>query len=134
MPRALKVLDPACWSASRRICGCMKDTNGDLKADTKELVDEYLRQGERRHRAQREQLVLGDGQHHYSSEHNWDCRFKNGKFESQNRRSVAGSGTSRRTTPGASIATVNDSPLYVDYDALASYFLRNPNVVRTRGL
>ena len=63
MPRALKVLDrgavligepPNVW--------LMKDTDGDLKADTKEVIVNTYGNPERRHRAQRQQPVLGDGQ------------------------------------------------------------------------
>ncbi len=68
----------------------------------------------------------------YSSEHTWDLRSRTAS-SSRCRRSAAGSGRFRRMTRGRIYRNVNDSPLYVDFTP-ARYFLRNPNIVRTRGL
>ena len=62
MPRALKVLDHGVLVGEPPNLWLMKDTDGDLKADTKDAGRQHLRQPERRHRAQRQQPVLGDGQ------------------------------------------------------------------------
>ena len=45
LPRALKVLDHGVLVGEPPNLWLMKDTNGDLKADTKELVSQHLRRG-----------------------------------------------------------------------------------------
>ena len=68
----------------------------------------------------------------YSSEHTWDLRLTNGS----SRRLPAlsrGQWQISQDDAGRVYRNVNDSPLYVDYTP-SRYFLRNPNVVRTRGL
>ena len=83
LPRALKVLangvlvgePPNLWYA--------KDTDGDLKADTKELVrNDYGRlEGNLEHNANSLWWALDNWI--YTSEHDWYLRWKNGKFEVQ---------------------------------------------------
>ena len=105
MPRALKVLDHGVLIGEPPNLWLMKDTDGDLKADTKESVVNTYGNAERRHRAQREQPVLGDGQRHVLVRaHLGPAAAKNGKFESLPALAAA-SGRCRRTTRAASIAT-----------------------------
>ncbi len=64
LPRAIKVLDRAVLVGEPPNLWLMKDTDGDLKADTRDLVSDNYGRGRREHRAQRQQPVLGDGQRH----------------------------------------------------------------------
>ena len=63
LPRALKVLDQGVLVGEPPNLWLMKDTDGDLKADTKDLVSDTYGRAGGEHRAQRQQPVLGDGQH-----------------------------------------------------------------------
>ena len=64
LPRALKILDHGCaliGEPPNLVKAC--DTNGDLKADTKEVIKDGF--GRRRqYRACRQRALLGHGQHH----------------------------------------------------------------------
>ena len=68
----------------------------------------------------------------YSSEHVWDLKWKNGKFESLPTISK-GQWLITQDDFGRVFKNTNDSPLFVDFTP-ARYFLRNPNTPRTRGL
>ncbi len=68
----------------------------------------------------------------YSSEHSWDLRMTATGFETMPALS-RGQWQISQDDAGRVYRNVNDSPLYVDYTP-SRYFLRNPNVVRTRGL
>ncbi len=132
LPRALKVLangvlvgePPNLWFA--------KDTDGDLKADTKELVrNDYGRlEGNLEHNANSLWWALDNWI--YTSEHDWYLRLKNGKFEVQKTLSRGQWGVGMDDA-GRIYRNVNTEALFADI-VPASYFMRNPNVVRTRGL
>src|SRR5258708_18374782 len=68
----------------------------------------------------------------YTSEHDWHLRWKNGAFETVPTLS-RGQWGATQDDAGRIYRNVNDSPLFVDYLA-PSYYMRNPNLVRTRGL
>ena len=131
LPRAFKILDHNCalvgepphlWKAC--------DTNGDLKADTKELVDNtFATEGVVEHGANG--LYWAMDNWIYVSEHTWDLHPKDGKFNvvpSLNR----GQWGLTQDDAGRLYRDVNTDPLYVDYTA-PRYFMRNPNVTRTTG-
>jgi mono/diheme cytochrome c family protein/glucose/arabinose dehydrogenase len=133
MPRALKVLDkggvlvgepPNLWY--------FQDTDGDLKADKKELItDTYGNPNAGiEHNANSTFWAMDNIM--YSSEHTRDLRWKNGKFETLPALS-RGQWQVSQDDAGRIYRNVNDAPLYVDYTP-SRYFLRNPDVVRTRGL
>ena len=133
MPRALKVLDkgwvlvgepPHLW--------LMKDLDGDLKADTKDLVvDTYGNaNGGIEHNAN--SLFWAMDNVMYSSEHTFNLRLKGGKFESLPTLS-RGQWQISQDDAGRIYRNVNDAPLFVDFTP-ASYFVRTTNVPRTRGL
>jgi len=132
MPRALKVLDHGVLVGEPPNLWLMKDTNGDLKADTKEkIVETYGNaNGGIEHNAN--SLFWAMDNIMYSSEHTWDLRFRDGKFESLPALS-RGQWQVSQDDAGRVYRNVNDAPLYVDYTP-SRYFIRNPNVVRTRGL
>ena len=132
LPRAFKILDRNCalvgeppnlWKAC--------DTNGDLKADTKELVNNtFSNLGVIEHGANG--LYWAMDNWIYVAEHNWDVRPKNGKFEIVPSLSRGQWGLTQDDA-GRLYRNVNTDPLYVDYTP-PRYFMRNPNVTRTSGL
>src|SRR6188768_879610 len=132
MPRALKVLDHGVLIGEPPNLWLMKDTNGDLVADTKDLVvDTYGNpNGGIEHNAN--SLFWAMDNVMYSSEHVWDLRLANGKFEPLPALS-RGQWQVSQDDAGRIYRNVNDSPLFVDYTP-SRYFLRNPNGARTRGL
>ena len=132
MPRALKVLDHGVLVGEPPNLWLMKDTDGDLKADTKELVVNTYGNpnGGIEHNAN--SLFWAMDNVMYSSEHVWDLRWRNGKFESLPALS-RGQWQISQDDAGRIYRNVNDSPLFVDYTP-SRYFLRNPNGARTRGL
>ncbi len=132
MPRAFKILDHNCalvgepphlWKAC--------DTDGDLKADTKELVnDTFATQGVIEHGANG--LYWGMDNTIYVSEHTWNVQPKDGKFEivpTLNR----GQWGITQDDSGRIYRDVNTDALFTDYIP-AKYFIRNPDVTRTEGL
>jgi mono/diheme cytochrome c family protein/glucose/arabinose dehydrogenase len=132
LPRALKVLDHGVLIGEPPNLWLMKDTNGDLKADTKEAV--YKNYGR----------FIGGIEHNangllwamdnvlYTSEWNENLRLKDGRFEVLPSLS-RGQWQASQDDAGRVFRNVNDAPLFVDYTP-ARYFLRNPNAARTRGL
>ena len=132
MPRALKVLDHGVLIGEPPNLWVMKDTNGDLVADTKDLVVNTYGNpnGGIEHNAN--SLFWAMDNVMYSSEHVWDLRLANGKFEPLPALS-RGQWQVSQDDAGRIYRNVNDSPLFVDYTP-SRYFLRNPNGARTRGL
>ena len=132
LPRAFKILAGGCaligepptlWKAC--------DTDGDLKADTKEKVaDGFARLGVLEHGANG--LFWGMDNLLVVSEHEWNVAFKAGQF-------VTVPGLRRgqwgvtQDDAGRIYRNVNTDPLFVDYVS-PDYFARNPDLVRTRGL
>jgi mono/diheme cytochrome c family protein len=131
-PRALKVLEHGVLIGDPPNLWLMKDTDGDLKADTKELVVNTFGNpnGGIEHNAN--SLFWAIDNVLYSSEHVWDLRWRNGKLESLPALS-RGQWIVSQDDAGRIYRNVNDSPLFVDYTP-SRYFLRNPSGVRTRGL
>ena len=132
MPRALKVLEHGVLVGEPPNLWLMKDTDGDLKADTKELVVNTYGNpnGGIEHNAN--SLFWAMDNVMYSSEHVWDVRWQNGKLEPLPALS-RGQWQVSQDDAGRIYRNVNDSPLFVDYTP-SRYFLRNPNGARTRGL
>ena len=132
MPRALKVLEHGVLVGEPPNLWLLKDTDGDLKADTKELiVNTYGNaNGGIEHNANSVFWAMDNTM--YSSEHTWDLRLKHGAFVPQPALS-RGQWQVSQDDAGRIYRNVNDSPLYVDYTP-SKYFLRNGNAVRTRGL
>ncbi|MBC2669769.1 c-type cytochrome [Novosphingobium piscinae] len=132
LPRAFKVLAGGCaligepptlWKAC--------DTNGDLKADTKDKVtDGFARLGVLEHGANG--LFWGMDNRLVVSEHEWNLAYRAGQF-------VTVPGLRRgqwgvtQDDAGRIYRNVNTDPLFVDYVS-PDYYARNPDLVRTRGL
>ena len=132
MPRALKVLDHGVLVGEPPNMWLMKDTDGDLKADTKELVVDTFgnRNGGIEHNANGTLWAMDNVM--YSSEHAWNLEYRDGVIKSVPSLS-RGQWQGSQDDAGRVYRNVNDSPLFVDYTP-ASYFLRNDNAARTRGL
>lgn len=132
MPRAMKVLDKNCaligeppnlWKAC--------DTNGDLRADTKDLIDDHFSTlGVVEHGANG--LYWGMDNTLVVSEHAYNLEFKNGTLQTAASLSRGQWGVTQ-DNGGRIYRNVNTDPLFVDYVA-PKYYVRNPNAVRTRGL
>jgi mono/diheme cytochrome c family protein/glucose/arabinose dehydrogenase len=132
LPRALKVLDAGVLVGEPPNLWLMKDTDGDLKADSKELVsDTYGRPAASiEHNANSLYWALDNII--YTSEHDWHLRLRRGKFEILPTLSRGQWGASMDDA-GRIYRNVNDAPLFADFIA-ARYYSRNPNLARTRGL
>jgi mono/diheme cytochrome c family protein len=133
LPRALKILDHNCaliGEPPNLVKSC--DTNGDLVADTKEVIkDGFGRQGNIEHAANG--LYWGMDNTINISEHNYNLAFKgDGKFEVVPNL-VRGQWGITQDDGGLIFRNFNTDPLFVDYIP-PSYFLRNPDVTRTSGL
>jgi mono/diheme cytochrome c family protein len=132
LPRAVKVLADGVLIGEAPNLWLARDTDGDLKADTKELVaDTYGRlEGNPEHNANG--LYWGMDNIIYTAEHTWNLRLKNGKFEVLPGLS-RGQWNLSMDDAGRIYRNWNEQPLFVDIIPM-HYFMRNPNVVRTRGL
>ncbi|NUR54467.1 MAG: hypothetical protein HOQ29_08470 [Acidobacteria bacterium] len=133
LPRALKTLDgraalvgepPNLW--------LMTDTDGDLKADTKALVDGTYGRAEGNIEHNANSLLWALDNIIYTSEHDWHLGRTNGAFTviPTLSRGQWGAG---QDDAGRVYRNFNDAPLFVDYLA-PKYYMRNPSLVRTRGL
>src|SRR3954469_21233472 len=81
LPRALKVLDKGVLVGEPPNLWLMKDTDGDLKADTKDLVSDSYGRAAASIEHNANSLYWGMDNTIYTSEHDWHLREKNGKFE-----------------------------------------------------
>jgi mono/diheme cytochrome c family protein/glucose/arabinose dehydrogenase len=132
LPRALKVLDQGVLVGEPPNLWLMKDTDGDLKADSKDLVsDTYGRPAASiEHNAN--SLFWAMDNVMYTSEGDFHLRLKNGKVETIPTL-ARGQWGATQDDAGRVFRNVNDAPLFADFVA-ARYYTRNPNLVRTRGL
>jgi mono/diheme cytochrome c family protein/glucose/arabinose dehydrogenase len=132
LPRAVKVLHTGVLVAEAPNLWLARDTNGDLKADTKDLVrNDYGRlEGNPEHNAN--SLHWGLDNVIYTSEHAYHLKLTNGKFDviPTLSRGQWGVGSD---DGGRIYRNWNEQPLFVDIIP-ARYFMRNANVARTRGL
>jgi mono/diheme cytochrome c family protein len=133
LPRALKILDHNCaliGEPPNLVKSC--DTNGDLVADTKEVIkDGFGRLGNIEHSANG--LFWGMDNIINVSEHNYNVLPKDGgKFEIVPNL-VRGQWGVTQNDGGLIFRNFNTDPLFVDYIP-SKYFVRNPDVTRTRGL
>src|SRR5687768_10156024 len=132
LPRSVKVLDRGVLVAEPPNLWLARDTNGDLKADTKERVrDDYGRlEGNPEHNANG--LLWGLDNTIYTSEHTYHLELKNGAFRVQPALSRGQWGLSSDDA-GRVYRNWNEQPIFADIVA-SRYYMRNPNLVRTRGL
>ena len=131
LPRALKVLDKGVLVAEPPHLWLATDTNGDLKADGKELVcDCYGTElANVEHNANGLLWALDNWMH--TSEGDTYFRWKDGKFETRRTLSRGQWGVSQDDV-GHIYRNSNSSALNIDF-VPTPYYARNPNLLRTRG-
>jgi mono/diheme cytochrome c family protein len=133
LPRALKVLDKNCaliGEPPNLIKAC--DTNGDLKADTREIIHgDFGKRGNIEHAANG--LYWSMDNVINVSEHNYNILPKPGGTFAFVPNLVRGQWGITQDDAGLLFRDVNTDPLFVDY-VPASYYVRNPGLTRTRGL
>ena len=132
LARSLKVLDDGVLVAEPPNVWLMRDTDGDLRADARELVtDQYGR---------RETDPENNANSFYWALDNWmytsgqttiQLRRKRGAFELQ-RTLPRGEWGVAQDDEGHIFRNTNESALHVDYVPTA-YFARNPHLLRSRG-
>ena len=111
LPRALKVLDDGVLVGEPPNLWLARDTNGDLRADTKELVTNTYGRLDANVEHNANSLLWGLDNWMHTSETDVYLRLKKGKEERRGtrsrcaRRSRAANGARRRTMPGGSTAT-----------------------------
>jgi mono/diheme cytochrome c family protein/glucose/arabinose dehydrogenase len=132
LPRAVKVLDSGVLVGEPPNLWLMKDADGDLKADSRELVSDSYGRAAATIEHNANSLFWGLDNVIYTSEHDWHLRWKNGRFETIPTLARGQWGASMDDA-GRIFRNVNDAPLFADFVA-AKYYARNPNLVRTRGL
>ena len=133
LPRALKILDKGCaliGEPPNLVKAC--DTNGDLVADTKEIIkDGFGRVGNIEHAANG--LFWGMDNTINISEHTYNALPRDGGGIEIVPNLNRGQWGITQNDAGLIFRDVNTDPLFVDYIP-ARYFTRNPDVTRTRGL
>ena len=131
LARWLKVLDRGVLVAEPPNLWLFQDTNGDLRADRKELVSNLYgrREGNVEHNAN--SLLWALDNNIYTSEIDIDLRWKNGKFDVRRTLSRGQWGITQDDA-GRIFRNTNESALHVDL-VPARYFMRHPNLLRTRG-
>jgi mono/diheme cytochrome c family protein len=131
LPRAVKVLDNGVLVAEPGTLWFMRDTNGDLKADTREVITHSygLLRGSVEGNAN--SLFWGLDNVMHTSENEVNIRLKNGEFELTPTLSRGEWGLSQDDA-GRMYRNTNESALHVDL-VPTPYFRRNPALLRTRG-
>ena len=131
LARAVKVLDRGVLVGEPPYAWLMRDTNGDLRMDTKELVtDQYGRlETDPQNNANAFYWALDNWMHVAS--HDITLRLKNGAFEVR-RTLRRGQWGVTHDDAGRVYRNTNESALHVDLVPAAVY-ARNPNLLRTRG-
>jgi mono/diheme cytochrome c family protein/glucose/arabinose dehydrogenase len=131
LPRALKVLDQGVLVGEPPNVWLMRDTDGDLKADTKESVtDQYgRREAQVEHNANSFLWALDNWM--YTSEVNMFLRMRRGKVEVRRTLSRGQWGASQDDA-GRIFRNTNSSVLHVDL-VPTQYYARHPSLLRTRG-
>ena len=131
LPRAGRSSIAGCSSPSHPTSWLARDTDGDLRADTKELVtNTYGRlEANVEHNANSLLWALDNWMH--TSETDVFLRLRNGAFEVRKTLSRGQWGASQDDA-GRIYRNSNESVLHVDL-VPTPYYARNPNLVRTRG-
>ena len=131
LARAVKVLDRGVLVGEPPNAWLMRDTNGDLRMDTKEIVtNQYGRlEADPQNNANTFHWALDNWMH--GAAQDIALRLKNGTFETR-RTLRRGQWGVTHDDAGRIYRNTNESALHVDLVPTA-YFARNPNLLRTRG-
>lgn len=132
LARSLKILDRGVLVGEPPNVWLMRDTNGDLRMDTKELVtNQYGRfEGDPQNNANGFYWGL-DNRMYTAGQSDIQLRLKDGIFEVQKTLQRGEWGLSQDDV-GRTYRNTNESALHVDL-VPTSYFARNPSLARTRG-
>jgi mono/diheme cytochrome c family protein/glucose/arabinose dehydrogenase len=132
LARALKVLDRGVLVGEPPNAWLMRDTNGDLRMDTKELVTaEYGRREVDPENNANGFFWALDNRMHTAGQVDVHLRLKDGVFEVLKTLRRGEWGVTQDDA-GRIYRNTNESALHVDL-VPTPYFARNPNLVRTRG-
>ena len=131
LARWLKVLDRGVLVAEPPNLWLFQDTNGDLRADRKELVTNQYGRREANVEHNANSLLWALDNNIYTSEIDIDVRLKNGKFDVRKTLSRGQWGITQDDA-GRIFRNSNESALHVDL-VPAHYYVRHPNLLRTRG-
>src|SRR5688572_20357080 len=131
LARSLKVLDRGVLVAEPPNVWLMRDTNGDLRMDTKDLVtNDFGRRDAHPEQNANEFFWALDNRMHSAISETY-LRLKQGKFEVLPTLPRGEWGVTQDDA-GRIYRNVNESAIHVDF-VPTPYFARNPNLLRTRG-
>lgn len=132
LARSIKVLDLGVLVAEPPNLWLMRDTNGDLRADTKELVSNLFsrRDGDPQNAGNGFPWAL-DNRLYTAGQTDLQLRLKNRRFELEKTLHRGEWGVTEDDA-GRIYRNTNESALHVDLIP-TSYFARNPHLLRTRG-
>ena len=131
LARSLKVLDRGVLVGEPPNAWLMRDTNGDLKMDTKESVTDLYGRREARVEQNANDFLWAMDNWMYTADSDIYLRLKDGKFEVR-KTLTRGEWGVTQDDAGRIYRNTNESSVHVDY-VPTPYFLRNPALVRTRG-
>jgi mono/diheme cytochrome c family protein/glucose/arabinose dehydrogenase len=131
LPRALKVLDRGVLIGEPPHLWLMKDTNSDLKADTKDLVSDRFGRRDANVEHNANSLLWALDNWIYTSESDMFLRLKAGGFEVRTTLS-RGQWGATQDDAGRVFRNSNESALHVDL-VPTPYYARNSALTRTRG-
>jgi mono/diheme cytochrome c family protein/glucose/arabinose dehydrogenase len=132
LARSVKVLDRGVLVAEPPNVWLMRDMNGDLRMDAKELVTNRYgrREGDPQNNANGFDWGL-DNVMHTAGQADIELRLRNGAFQVQQTLQRGEWGVTHDDA-GRTYRNTNESALHVDLVPTA-YFARNPGLLRTRG-
>jgi mono/diheme cytochrome c family protein len=131
VPRSVKVLEHGVLLAEPPNVWLMKDTNGDLKMDSKELVTDRYGRRDAAIEGNSNSFFWGLDNSMHTAGGDIYLRFKNGKIEVQ-KTLPRGEWGVTQDDAGRIYRNTNESALHVDF-VPTPYYARNPNLLRTRG-
>ena len=131
LARSLKVLDRGVLVGEPPNLWLMRDTNGDLKMDSRELVTDTYGRRDANVEHNANGLFWAMDNRMYTSEVDMYVRLRDGRFEVNKTLSRGQWGLSQ-DDGGRVYRNTNSSALYVDL-VPTPYFTRNPTMLRTRG-
>ena len=132
LPRAIKVLGRGVLVGAPPHLWLARDTDGDLRADTREIVRDDYGDPEANPEHNANGLWWGiDNWIHNAKDHR-ESRLRNGRWEHRETPPIGQWGVSSDDW-GRLYRNYNEDPLHVDL-VPAHYLARNPNLTRTRGI
>jgi mono/diheme cytochrome c family protein len=131
LARAVKVLDRGVLVGEPPNLWLMKDTDGDLKADARELVTDTYGRREANVEHNANGLFWALDNRIYTSEVDMYVRLNNGRFE-VHKTLARGQWGLWHDDGGRIYRNTNESTLYADL-VPTPYYARNPSMTRTRG-